>query len=98
MCGGSVLEGFQELSAFSDPFRLCQLPLTPFAGYNVAPSQEVPAVVAGEDGERVVRPMRRGLLPRWREPGRRLGRADQRPRRGAAGRVDVPARAARIPR
>ena len=66
MCGRYMLVGHQELS---ERFQLRQIPFSLFARYNAAPSQELPVVVEGEDGERALRAMRWGLVPRWQRPG-----------------------------
>jgi putative SOS response-associated peptidase YedK len=66
MCGRYVVEGHQELS---ERFQLRQLPFALFPRFNAAPSQELPIVVEDDDGERAVRLMRWGLVPRWRKPG-----------------------------
>jgi putative SOS response-associated peptidase YedK len=51
--------------------RLTDLPAGPNmpATYNIAPSQELPVVVEEEDGDRVVRLMQWGLIPRWKRKG-----------------------------
>ncbi len=66
MCGRYVVAGHQELS---ERFQLRQIsfPLRPI--FNAAPSQELPVIVEDDSGERALRPMRWGLLPRWRKPG-----------------------------
>jgi putative SOS response-associated peptidase YedK len=70
MCGRYVVEGTEDLSEFSERFQLRQIPLSLFtATYNAAPSQELPVVLAGDEGERDLRLLRWGLLPRWRKPG-----------------------------
>ena len=66
MCGRYVVETHQELS---ERFQLRQVPLQLPTTYNAAPSQELPVIVEDDDGERTVRLMRWGLLPRWRKPG-----------------------------
>ena len=66
MCGRYVVEGFQELS---ERFQLRQVPLELFPTYNAAPSQLLPVIVEAEDGERRLRLLSWGLLPRWRKPG-----------------------------
>jgi putative SOS response-associated peptidase YedK len=70
MCGRYVVEGHQELS---ERFQLRQVPLwlPETTTYNAAPSQELPVIVEEEDGERAVRLMRWGLVPRWTKPGER---------------------------
>ena len=50
---------------------------------NICPTEEVAAVVAGEDGSREARLMRWGLAPSWGDAARRPP-AHQRPRRQAA--------------
>ncbi len=66
MCGRYVVEGHQELS---ERFQLRQIPFAILPTFNAAPSKELPVVVEDDNGERVLRPMRWGLLPRWRKPG-----------------------------
>ncbi len=66
MCGRYVVETHQELS---ERFQLRQVPLQLPTTYNAAPSQELPVIVEDDCGERALRPMRWGLLPRWRKPG-----------------------------
>ncbi len=66
MCGRYVIAGHQELS---ERFQLRQIPFALFPTFNAAPSQELPVVVADDDGERSLRLMRWGLVPRWRKPG-----------------------------
>ena len=66
MCGRYVVEGHQELS---DRLQLRQIPFAILPTVNAAPSKELPVVVEDDNGERVLRPMRWGLLPRWRKPG-----------------------------
>ncbi len=66
MCGRYVVAGHQELS---ERFQLRQIPFALFPLFNAAPSQELPVVVEDDDGERTVRLMRWGLLPRWRKAG-----------------------------
>jgi putative SOS response-associated peptidase YedK len=70
MCGRYVVEGHQELS---ERFQLRQVPLwlPTTTTYNAAPSQDLPVIVEGEEGERAVRLMRWGLRPRWAKPGER---------------------------
>lgn len=71
MCGRYMLTAHQEIS---ERFLLRQIPFALFALFNAAPSQELPVVVEGDDGERSVRPMRWGLVPRWQTPGQGQGR------------------------
>ena len=66
MCGRYMIAGHQELS---ERFQLRQIPLNLFPTYNAAPSQELPVVVEHDDGDRELRLMRWGLVPRWRKVG-----------------------------
>ena len=66
MCGRYVIEGHQELS---ERFQLRQIPFAILPTFNAAPSQELPVVVEDDNGERALRLMRWGLVPRWRKPG-----------------------------
>ena len=66
MCGRYVVAGQQELS---ERFQLRQIPLHLMPTFNAAPSQELPVVVEETDGERELRLLRWGLVPRWRKPG-----------------------------
>ncbi len=70
MCGRYLVSGYQELS---ERFQLRQIPEHLFPRFNAAPSQELPVVIEDEDGERAVRLMRWGLVPRWRKPGQSKG-------------------------
>jgi putative SOS response-associated peptidase YedK len=65
MCGRYVIEGNVE---FSERFQLRQIPFTLLPLFNAAPSQDLPVIVEDDGGERTVRLMRWGLLPRWRKP------------------------------
>ena len=66
MCGRYMVVDHQEIS---ERFQLRQIPMSLFATYNAAPSQRLPVVVEGEDGERRLELMRWGLVPRWRKAG-----------------------------
>ena len=68
MCGRYTLytpvETLAEEFGLTDPLPNLQ------PNYNVAPTQEVPAVVAGNDGGRRLEVLRWGLIPSWAEdPG-----------------------------
>ncbi len=67
MCGRYVIAGHQELS---ERFQLRQVRLDLAPTFNAAPSQLLPVVVIEPSGERVLAPMRWGLAPRWRKPGK----------------------------
>lgn len=66
MCGRYVFSSPQDLAA---RFQVLQVPLKLAPTYNAAPSQELPVVVEDDNGDRVIRLMRWGLVPRWRKPG-----------------------------
>ena len=67
MCGRYVVQGHVE---FSERFQARTLHLPEFGDrFNAAPSQGLPVVVPTGDGEREVRLLRWGLVPRWRRPG-----------------------------
>lgn len=70
MCGRYVIAGHDELS---ERFQLRQLHLdTDWVGtFNAAPSELLPVIVEDPAGERVLRLMRWGLVPRWQRPGSR---------------------------
>lgn len=63
MCGRYTLENVQEIS---ERFQARQLRFELASTYNIAPSQELPVIVADEDGDRAIRLMHWGLIPRWR--------------------------------
>jgi putative SOS response-associated peptidase YedK len=66
MCGRYALEHVEELSERFQTSHL-QLQLAPI--YNVAPSMRLPVVVEDVDGERALRLMQWGLIPRWQPAG-----------------------------
>jgi putative SOS response-associated peptidase YedK len=66
MCGRYTLEHVTELS---ERFQARQIHLELPATYNIAPSLELPVVVEDEDGDRVIRLMQWGLIPRWQQVG-----------------------------
>ena len=68
MCGRYVIAGVHELS---ERFRLRTIPLDLQPTWNAAPQQRLPVVVEDADGERALRLMQWGLLPRWQRPGQR---------------------------
>lgn len=70
MCGRYTLRNVEDLS---ERFQVRQVPLELSAAYNIAPSQELPVIVEQEDGERVVRLMQWGLIPRWQRSGQVRG-------------------------
>jgi putative SOS response-associated peptidase YedK len=66
MCGRYIVEGVQEIS---ERFQLRDIGL-PFAPtFNAAPSELLPVVIADDDGERQLRLLRWGLIPKWSKPG-----------------------------
>lgn len=67
MCGRYVIEGLPD--EISERFQLRRIPLLLFESFNAAPTQELPTVIEDERGERELRPMRWGLIPRWAKPG-----------------------------
>ena len=73
MCGRYVIEGTTE---FSERFQLRQIPTDLFpewTTYNAAPTQLLPVIVEGAEGERTALPMQWGLVPRWRRPDGKAG-------------------------
>jgi putative SOS response-associated peptidase YedK len=66
VCGRYTLEHVEELS---ERFHARRIHLELPAIYNIAPSLELPVVVEEDDGERVIRLMEWGLLPRWQPKG-----------------------------
>jgi putative SOS response-associated peptidase YedK len=62
VCGRYVLEQPDDIS---ERFGARQVHLELPSVYNIAPTLELPVVVEDYDGERVVRLMRWGLIPRW---------------------------------
>jgi len=70
VCGRYVLEQPDDIS---ERFGARQVHLELPSIYNIAPTLELPVVVERYDGERVVRLMRWGLIPRW-QPRSRVGR------------------------
>jgi putative SOS response-associated peptidase YedK len=70
VCGRYVLEQPDDIS---ERFGARQVHLELPSIYNIAPTLELPVVVEGHDGDRVVRLMRWGLIPRW-QPRPRPGR------------------------
>lgn len=76
MCGRYALEWAPD--EVSERFALRRIPASLFEGfasYNAAPTQELPVVLIDEHGERVIRRLRWGLLPRWAKPGEHKGPA-----------------------
>lgn len=66
MCGRYTLQNVDEIS---ERFQARQLRFELASVYNVAPSQELPVVVEEANGERAIKPMQWGLLPRWQIVG-----------------------------
>ncbi|HEY7033325.1 MAG TPA: SOS response-associated peptidase [Thermomicrobiales bacterium] len=66
MCGRYTLQNVDDIS---ERFQAKQLRFELASVYNVAPSQELPVVVADEDGERSIKLMQWGLIPRWQTLG-----------------------------
>jgi len=72
MCGRYVigLEGINLAEALRERFGV-DLPLPQvYSNYNASPTEQLPVVIAGEDGRRL-EPMRWNLIPRWQKPGDR---------------------------
>ena len=69
MCGRYILERVDDLS---ERFQLRDLDFALKPTFNAAPSQQLPVVLTGDDGQWNAQLMRWGLLPRWkpREGGR----------------------------
>lgn len=67
MCGRYVVEWLPD--EFSERFQLRIIPDFLFASFNAAPTQRLPVIVEREDGNREMRTMRWGLVPRWSKPG-----------------------------
>jgi putative SOS response-associated peptidase YedK len=68
VCGRYVLEQPDDIS---ERFAAKQIHFDLPSIYNLAPTQELPVVVEGYDGERTIRLMRWGMIPRWQpRPGR----------------------------
>lgn len=72
MCGRYILGQVDDLS---ERFQLRDLNLALSPTWNAAPTQQLPVVRAGEDGDRTAETMRWGLLPRWQP--RNGGRAPE---------------------
>lgn len=68
MCGRYMIQGSDDLS---ERFKLTGSQLRWLGTYNAAPSEQLPIVVEAEDGERQLRLMQWGLVPRWTKPGGR---------------------------
>jgi putative SOS response-associated peptidase YedK len=66
MCGRYVVAGQHELS---ERFQLRQIPMHLMPTFNAAPSQKLPVIVEDAEGERELRLLRWGLMPRWRKSG-----------------------------
>jgi putative SOS response-associated peptidase YedK len=66
MCGRYVVEGVQELS---ERFQLRQVGFLFEPTFNAAPSELLPVVVEDDAGERELRLMRWGLIPKWAKAG-----------------------------
>jgi putative SOS response-associated peptidase YedK len=67
MCGRYVIQWLPD--EISERFQLRRIPASLFESFNAAPTQELPTVVEHEVGERELRTMRWGLVPRWAKPG-----------------------------
>ncbi len=63
MCGRFILERVDDLA---ERFLIRDLNLDLKPTFNAAPSQQLPVVLSGDDGEREAHLMRWGLLPRWK--------------------------------
>ncbi|MEA2596266.1 MAG: hypothetical protein QOF01_2735 [Thermomicrobiales bacterium] len=70
MCGRYTLENVDDIS---ERFQARQIHLELPSTYNIAPSLELPVIVEDEDGDRVVRLMQWGLIPRWQQLGHPAG-------------------------
>jgi putative SOS response-associated peptidase YedK len=66
MCGRYALEHVEELS---ERFQARQIQFDLVPTYNAAPSLRLPVVVEEEGGERAIRQMHWGLIPRWHRAG-----------------------------
>jgi putative SOS response-associated peptidase YedK len=66
MCGRYALKHVEELS---EHFRVSDLGLDLVATYNIAPSMQLPVVVEDVNGQRAIRLMQWGLVPRWQPAG-----------------------------
>ena len=66
MCGRYVVEGVQELS---ERFQLRDVRLRLDPTFNAAPTELLPVIVEDDAGERQLKLMRWGLVPRWSRPG-----------------------------
>jgi putative SOS response-associated peptidase YedK len=66
MCGRYTLQNVDDIS---ERFQAKQLRFDLASIYNVAPSQELPVIVADETGERTIKLMQWGLIPRWQVVG-----------------------------
>ena len=76
MCGRYTLEWAPD--EVSERFQLRRIPTALFEGfasYNAAPTQELPVILVDDQGERVIRRLRWGLIPRWAKPGEHKGPA-----------------------
>jgi len=70
MCGRYVITW--QPDEISERFQLRRLPEGMFQTYmnfNAAPTQELPVIVIDDSGERILRPMKWGLMARWAKPG-----------------------------
>lgn len=67
MCGRYVIEWLPD--ELSERFQLRRIPSFLFASFNAAPTQELPVILELENGERELRIMRWGLIPRWSKAG-----------------------------
>lgn len=66
MCGRYIVEGVQEIS---ERFQLRDIGLIFEPTFNAAPSELLPVVTADDEGQRQLRLLRWGLIPRWSKPG-----------------------------
>jgi putative SOS response-associated peptidase YedK len=66
MCGRYTLEHVDDIS---ERFRAQQIHLDLPSVYNIAPSLDLPVIVEDDGGERVVKLMQWGLIPRWQRMG-----------------------------
>jgi putative SOS response-associated peptidase YedK len=74
MCGRYVITW--QPDEISERFQLRRLPAGMFQAYmnfNAAPTQELPVIMIDEAGERQLRAMKWGLMPRWAKAGDKKG-------------------------
>lgn len=67
MCGRYVIEWLPD--EIHERFQLRRIPRELFESFNAAPTQQLPIVLEDGEGERELRTMRWGLIPRWAKAG-----------------------------